>query len=241
MNTIPTIQRFGDHTVLLSWSQDISMDIYGCVSKWDRFLKTAFTEEILETTISYASIALYLNPDVDVSSFTEKLGSVQEIPSTGGLKTVERVLRVPVCYDKEFAPDLSIVAKKNKLTVKKVIQLHTEPVYTVFFNGFLPGFPYLFGLSKMLNTPRKSKPRGHVFAGSVAIGGNQTGIYPTSSPGGWNVIGRCPLKLFNVEMKPPSLLTAGTRVKFFEITQQEFKRISKELEEMVYIQQWEEL
>ena len=128
-------------------------------------------------------------------------------------KTKERLMEVPVCYGGEAGPDLARVAALAKLTPEEVIKRHSKAEYLVHLIGFAPGFPYLGGLPKELATPRHAKPRMIVPAGSVGIGGNQTGIYPTATPGGWNLIGRTPLRLFR---------PAGDRVKFHAITASEF-------------------
>lgn len=135
-----------------------------------------------------------------------------------------RAIIVPVCYGGEFGPELSVVATQAKLTEKAVVVLHTKPVYTVHAVGFMPGFPYLGGLNPKLHTPRLDQPRVIVAAGSVGIGGSQTGIYPFESPGGWNLIGRTPLKLFQAEEVEPSLFSVGDRVMFKAITMEEFEK-----------------
>jgi inhibitor of KinA len=129
---------------------------------------------------------------------------------------------IPVCYEKDFAPDLADVAKQSGIAAEEVIRLHASAEYRVGCIGFTPGFPYLLGLPSQLATPRRAVPRREVAAGSVAIGGAQTGIYPTASPGGWNVIGCTPLRLFDVTRPEPSLLRAGDVVRFRRITRAEF-------------------
>ena len=136
-----------------------------------------------------------------------------------------RTVEVPVCYEDDFGPDLAGVAKQAKLTPAEVIKRHGKPEYLVYLVGFAPGFPYLGGLPKELETPRHAKPRMAVPPGSVGIGGAQTGIYPFATPGGWNLIGRTPLKLFRPDEQPPVLLGAGDRVKFRAITREEFAQL----------------
>ena len=126
-------------------------------------------------------------------------------------------IEVPVIYGGEYGPDLGAVANYHDTCENTVIEQHCAPVYTVLFNGFLPGFPYLTGLPKSLHTPRRTSPRLSVVAGSIAIGGSQTGIYPINSPGGWQIIGRCKLgkqKLFSPDLSPPQLFAAGCRIRF---------------------------
>ena len=138
-----------------------------------------------------------------------------------------RAIEIPVCYEAEFAPDLDHVAQHAGLDRKEVVDLHCGPEYRVHCVGFTPGFPFLGGLSAKLATPRRSTPRKEIPAGSVAIGGAQTGVYPVKSPGGWNIIGRTPLRLFDPQKEPPALLGTGDRVRFRPITRDEFDRVDK--------------
>ena len=132
------------------------------------------------------------------------------------------LIEIPVCYDREFAFDLGDVARVGGLAEAEVIRRHSSAAYRVNCLGFIAGFPFLSGLPSELATPRRAVPRKEVPAGSVAIGGAQTGIYPRNSPGGWNVIGRTPLRLFDVQREPPTILQAGDRVRFREISREEF-------------------
>lgn len=133
-----------------------------------------------------------------------------------------RTIIIPVCYGGEFGPDLEYVAAEHGLTPDEVIAIHTSGDYLVHMIGFAPGFPYLGGLSDKIATPRRSTPRLRVEAGTVGIGGQQTGVYPVMTPGGWQCIGRTPLALFRPMEDPPSLLTAGDRVRFASISLQEY-------------------
>lgn len=133
-----------------------------------------------------------------------------------------RVVEIPVCYGGDFGPDLEEVARHAGLGPDDVVRLHAGANYDVYAVGFAPGFPYLGGLPERLHTPRRATPRVHVPAGSVGIGGAQTGVYPLSTPGGWQLIGRTPRSLFNVRNVPPALLRVGERVRFRSITTEEF-------------------
>jgi len=148
---------------------------------------------------------------------------VESVPSTlrrSGL------IEIPVCYDREFAPDLATVAQHSSLTEEQVIATHAEGDYFVYFLGFSPGFAYLGGLDSQLHVPRLVSPRKQVIAGSVGIGGAQTGIYPNASPGGWQLIGRTPLRMFDAATSPPSLLQPGHGVRFRRIDRGEFDRLA---------------
>ena len=126
------------------------------------------------------------------------------------------MIEIPVCYDREFALDLDDVARVAGLDEAEVIRRHSSAAYRVNCVGFIAGFPFMSGLPSELATPRRAAPRKEVPAGSVAIGGAQTGVYPRNSPGGWNVIGRTPLRLFDVQRDPPTILQAGDRCAFPE-------------------------
>ena len=139
-------------------------------------------------------------------------------------KTVE----IPVCYGGDYGEDLGELALAHELAPARLIELHTAPTYFVGMLGFAPGFPYLAGLDERLITPRRATPRARVPAGSVAIGGEHTGIYPLESPGGWHLLGRTPLTLFRVQRDPPSLLQAGDRVRLVPIDPEEFERRLRE-------------
>jgi inhibitor of KinA len=134
-----------------------------------------------------------------------------------------RLIEIPVCYDAEFAVDIARVAEHAKISTSEVVDLHSAAEYRVSCIGFVPGFPFLTGLAKRLATPRRAVPRKEIPPGSVGIGGAQTGVYPIRSPGGWNLIGRTPLKLFDPTKEPPALLRAGDRVRFRAITRDEFE------------------
>jgi KipI family sensor histidine kinase inhibitor len=134
--------------------------------------------------------------------------------STQASNNDTRVVEMPVCYGGEFGPDLASVAEHANLTPNQVVELHASASYLVYFLGFSPGFPYLGGLPEKLTTPRLPAPRKRVAAGSVAIGGSQAGIYPIDSPGGWRIIGRTSLRLFDAEARPPALLRAGDNIRF---------------------------
>ncbi|MNQ86793.1 Kinase A inhibitor [compost metagenome] len=132
------------------------------------------------------------------------------------------IIQIPVCYESAYAPDLGEVAAYHQVDEDEIVKWHTSRVYLVYMIGFAPGFPYLGGLDERLVTPRKSVPRTVIPVGSVGIGGAQTGVYPFETPGGWQLIGRTPVRMFRPEAIPPSLLQAGDQVKFEPITSEQF-------------------
>jgi inhibitor of KinA len=150
-----------------------------------------------------------------------------ELPEAG---TVD----VPVLYGGEYGPDIQDVADMGYLSQDDVVTIHSSALYRVYMLGFTPGFCYLGGMDKRIATPRRQSPRMKIPAGSVGIAGNQTGIYPVESPGGWNLIGRTPLQLFNPFMKPEFLFSAGDSIRFVPVTEDEFNTIREKVENGLY-------
>ncbi|PYM00511.1 MAG: hypothetical protein DMF19_09355 [Verrucomicrobia bacterium] len=182
---------------------------------------------VIDVTSAYESVALFFEPGRIEGDVEEKIRAlVAQAGVRGGRKA--RRIEIPVCYDDEFALDLARVASQTFLTGDAIIALHSSSEYTVACVGFVPGFPFLAGLSEKLRVPRLESPRTKVPAGSVAIANAQAGIYPFESPGGWNVIGRTPLHLFDANAQSPALLQPGDRVRFRRITRQEFETSFKE-------------
>jgi len=134
-----------------------------------------------------------------------------------------REIEIPICYGGRFGPDLDRVAQHNGLSTAEVVQIHSAGTYIVYMMGFAPGFPYLSGMDPRIALPRRATPRLKTPAGSVGIAGGQTGIYPLETPGGWNLIGRTPLAMFIPDRHPPSLLQAGDRIRFYPISEAEYR------------------
>ena len=141
----------------------------------------------------------------------------------------EHIVEIPVCYGNEYGPDIEHVAEANKMSVNEVIDIHSKGKYLVYMIGFAPGFPYLGGMSEKIATPRRNTPRTVVPKGSVGIAGMQTGVYPIETPGGWQIIGRTPLKLFDAESKEKTLLKCGDIIKFYPISCDEYLKIKEKL------------
>jgi len=150
--------------------------------------------------------------------------TVEQLASSDGpaIDTSRDPVTIPVCYEVEFGPDLRDVAQHAGLSAEEVVRLHSSPTYLVYFLGFSPGFVYLGGLPEILHTPRLATPRPSIGGGSVGIAGHQTGIYPADSPGGWKLIGRTPLRMFDPGATPPTRLQPGDRMKFSPIDRATF-------------------
>jgi KipI family sensor histidine kinase inhibitor len=149
----------------------------------------------------------------DIENWVKMAIPISKRFSLGKTKTIE----VPVLYGGEYGPDLEEVARLHSINGEEVVRLHSCETYTVYFIGFLPGFPYLGPLDTNLDTPRWESPRLEIKAGSVGIAGRQTGIYPLDSPGGWRIIGRTPLKLFDPGANPPARFSPGDKVRFIPL------------------------
>ena len=201
-----------------------------------QLLQSAAIPGVIELAPAYTSVAVFFDP-----VFVLKLSATAErifdelakrirsaiTPASRRRRRVAasrpRLIEIPVCYDSEFGLDLDRVAEHTKLSEGEIVDLHSTREYRVACIGFVPGFTFLAGLPKNLATPRRDVPRKEIPAGSVGIGGTQTGIYPLRSPGGWNLIGRTPLKLFDPLENPPTLLRPGDRVRFHKISREEFE------------------
>ena len=173
----------------------------------------------------YATLLVQYDPlRTDAVALTETLRSLsqEKRSSTSG----SRLIEIPVCYGGAYGPDLPYVSAYSAMTAEEVIRLHSGREYRIFMLGFLPGFPYLGGLDERLHIPRLETPRVRIPAGSVGIGGSQTGIYPLDSPGGWRLIGRTPMRLFAPDGKVP--FRAGDRIRFRPITPEEFEKTEGE-------------
>lgn len=231
--TKPNILPVGDSALLLEFGQVIDPEIQARVSALDKILELFPHPAISEWVPTYRSLLVHYDPlQIAYDDLVAWLQSwLQQSVSQQGVN--RRQVTIPVLYGGEGGADLETVATHNNLTPEAVIKLHQEPSYLVYMLGFLPGFPYLGGLDQRLVTPRLSTPRTHVPAGSVGIADRQTGIYPLTSPGGWQLIGRTPLKLYDPSRQQPFLLATGDELRFQAITQEEFDRIAASRNDVV--------
>ncbi|MEX2350104.1 MAG: 5-oxoprolinase subunit PxpB [Flavobacteriaceae bacterium] len=228
MKLKPTIKPFGEKALLLEWEEVISEKMHHHIMGVIDLIWHALGEEVLEIVPAFHSLTVFIKPHTDVSTFTNKIKKV--IDSKREKSPSKKILiTIPVCYEAPFSMDIEELAHKKNISVSEVIRLHTEPIYFVHFLGFFPGFPYLGGLSERLYFPRKIEPRTFISKGSVGIGGNQTGIYTTNSPGGWNIIGKSPLTFFDSTKNSPALLRAGSYIKFEKIGQEQFREIESQI------------
>jgi KipI family sensor histidine kinase inhibitor len=206
-----TIQPASDRSLLVSFGDEISIEAHHQVARLTHALEGQ--RAVLNLHPAFASVLIDFDPRFHSHADIEALVR-QRIQTATGEAREPRVVEIPVCYGGEFGPDLEYVARHAGLAPERVVELHAAADYLVYFVGFSTCFPYLGGLPPELATPRLSAPRKNVPAGSVAIGGSQAGIYPLASPGGWRIVGRTPLALFDPQSSPPPLLRMGDRVRF---------------------------
>ena len=215
----PIFTPAGDNAFFVSFGDEISDLHQTQVQALFEALKNR--ENIISVQPSYS--ALTVTFDLARTTHEEVTKSVLKLVSHATPKMNVRRIVVPVMYGGEFGPDLEDVALETHMSPEQVIALHTQCVYKVNFLGFMPGFPYLSGLPVELKVSRLATPRTKVPAGSIGLAGSQTGIYPLETPGGWRIIGRTPLKLFDPEKSEPSLLKIGDEIQFQKISAHEFK------------------
>lgn len=219
---MPHIEPLGDSALLLRFGDGVDAAINQRVHACAAALHAWAPAWLLDVTPAHASLAVHI--DTNTLGGTDPLDTVHaELASwlaetrTNSIEIRERFVEIPVLYGGDSGPDLEILATLAGMNPAEVVTRHTAAICTVAMLGFAPGFPYLLGLDPALAMPRRANPRARVEAGSVGIGGAQTGIYPAAGPGGWRIIGRTPLRLFDAARDPPSLLQAGDRVRFVAI------------------------
>ena len=213
----------GDRGLLLEFGDEISPEVNEKVRRMALAIQEEGTEGIIETVPTYRSLLIIYNPLIlSIEELKDRLGEIEE-----GLQKTPfpepKLTRIPVIYGGPYGPDLDDVARYHRITPEEVSRLHCSKPYLIYMIGFMPGFPYMGELPEELVTPRLKTPRLSVPAGSVAIAQRQTGIYSMESPGGWQILGRTPVRLFDPEKEPPTLLQMGDRVQFFQISEKEFE------------------
>lgn len=227
----PTVFYCNEMTLRFSFAEEISPWNLNCVKQFDMFLKDCFQGYFIETVPSYHTITVYFPKKMNLPLEELRAWWLDwQSTETRLQDTTSKILKLPVCYDVEFALDIERIMEFTQLTYDEVVKLHSEKIYDVYLMGFLPGFPYLGVLNEALHVPRLKEPRKYVAAGTVGIGGEQTGVYPIDSPGGWNIIGKTPLALFHPTQSPNFLLTPHCKIQIERITKQEYERfLRKEL------------
>jgi inhibitor of KinA len=224
----------GSIAVLIEWPKKINTAILLNIRLFSSKIESDMGEFILETVPAYNSLTVFF--DTGKIKYSTMVKNIKEIYKVKHQKllTAYKLWEIPVCYEDEFGIDLELMVKSNKISKEKIIQMHSSTIYDVYFIGFLPGFLYLGGLKKKLHLSRKTKPRLKIDKGDVGIAGNQTGIYPRVSPGGWNIIGNSPLNFFDANQHPPCFVVAGDKIKFVSINKNDHKEIAKKVKLGIY-------
>lgn len=219
----------GDHAITVTFGNSIDDTTHRRVRAASARLDDRRPAGVVDLAPAFTSIAVHYDPARVApghgSPYERLVAALERLLDDLRVEAlpVPREVEIPVCYGAEFGPDLGDVADAHHMSAEAVVRLHSSGAYLVYMVGFMPGFAYLGGLADAIATPRRSTPRKTVPAGSVGIGGRQTGVYPLDSPGGWNLIGRTPLKIFDIAREPATLLAAGDRVRFRAITDAEFR------------------
>jgi len=239
------IEPLGDSALLIRLGDNIDARTNSLALALAEALREAKLPGVRDVAPAYASVGVRFEPEAAAGSgigsssneflaqrIHELVGALlrNTLPRSsdavgedqGGDRPTGDLIEIPVCYGGDFGPDLDALAVHTKLDTQEVVARHVRVEYRVAMLGFMPGFPYLLGLDEALHAPRRASPRTRVPAGSVAIGGAQTGIYPRELPGGWQLIGRTPLTLFDAARAQPALLRPGQRVRFRAIEAGEF-------------------
>ncbi len=226
MHIFPAFEFYacGDHAYTLDAGQQINVDVNRCIIRLFQQIQQQKPSYILDIIPAYSSITIVYNPlsftgsDINPETIIHQCftDAIQQTENTTIPKS-STIIRIPVCYHPTLAPDLESLCHQQQIDIDTLITLHTQKTYRVFMNGFLPGFAYMGTVDGRIATPRHASPRKQVPAGSVGIAGHQTGIYPFESPGGWQLIGRTSVSLFNPHSDNPCLLKPGDEVQFYSI------------------------
>ena len=218
----------GDTSLTVEFGNEISEEINAQIRAFNIALDQSGIKGIVETVPTYRSLMVHYDPGViaygplvkKLKGLLGQLDHIQIPPSD--------VLEIPVLYGGEEGPDLAFVAEHNGKTPEEVIKIHTSTEYLIYMLGFTPGFTYLGGMSDEIATPRLKTPRVKIPAGSVGIAGAQTGVYPIDSPGGWQLIGRTPVRMYDPDRAEPILPQAGQYIKFYAIDKADYDKIAAE-------------
>ncbi len=213
----PLFLPAGDQALVVELGDTINRDINRRVRDLTLATEKSNVPGVLEIVPTYRSLLVYYDPLA--ISFSDLASRIEQAENEMDEQALEspRIVRIPTLYGGEYGPDLEFVAEHAGLTIDEVVNIHSGTDYLVYMMGFSPGFPYLGGLSERLVTPRLKTPRVEIPAGSVGIAESQTGIYPVASPGGWQLIGRTPLKLFDAAREPPALINPSDYLRFVSI------------------------
>lgn len=224
----------GDSAVTVQFKNEISREVNAYVTSLCTEIEQAGIKGVTEYIPTFCSVSvLYDCTEISAKKLKNTLAKILKNIKVASSRKA-RLFEIPVCYDDCFALDMDIVCEHSHLTRQEVIERHSGRDYLIYMLGFLPGFAYLGGMDESLATPRLDSPRSEIFEGAVGIGGEQTGIYPVASPGGWQLIGKTPLKVYDKERENPILYSAGDYIRFVPVDLDEFKRIEQQVQSGEY-------
>ncbi len=226
-----TIQTYGSSAIIVSLEEKIDIAVNEQVHLLDELLTQSRPAGVLYTIPAYHTLTIVFDPElIIIQDLEAKIRSFESQLINNSSKNKQRSIELPVCYDPTLALDISYVMEQQKLSWQEIVNLHTQKAYRVFMLGFIPGFAFMGKINPYLEIARKQEPRLKVPKGSVGLAGLQTGIYPDEVPGGWQIIGRTPIPLFQTKNEDPFLLKAGDDVRFYAIDLDTFNKIEADLE-----------
>lgn len=224
----------GDTSIVMEFGNSISPEINSKIRNMVNAIDESNLVGIIEIIPTYRSILIIYDPLLII--YPDLINELKKMEASMGQGHSDsaRIVELPTVYGGEYGPDIEFVASHNNLTVEEVIEIHTSTDYLLYMLGFTPGFGYLGGMSEKIETPRLETPRTKIPAGSTGVAGKQTGIYPIDSPGGWQLIGRTPVKLYQPLADPPVLLRAGDYVRFVAVNEKEYLEIQDSINKGEY-------
>ena len=224
----------GDASLLIEFGEEISPEINAKITVTVQLMKEQHIEGVVDIIPAFCSLLINYDPRVlSYDDISKRMKRLLKMDIKAG-ESRRRVFEIPVCYGGQYGPDLANIAEHAGLTEEEVIKIHSSRDYLIYMLGFLPGFCYLGGLDERIHTPRLANPRLKINAGSVGIGGSQTGIYPLDSPGGWQLMGMTPVKTYDPDREVPILLSAGDYIRFIPVDEEEYLRIKELVERDEY-------
>ena len=224
----------GDSALLIEFEQRIAPEINGQITAFVHLLREQHIKGVTDLIPAFASLLINYDPRVigyrDLKARVEELLKIEVKEEV----TAARIVEIPVCYGGKYGPDIAAIAENAGLSEQEVIDIHSSRDYRIYMLGFLPGFVYLGGLDERIHTPRLADPRIRIPAGSVGIAASQTGIYPLSSPGGWQLLGMTPVRTYDPDRETPILVEAGDYIRFVPVSEEKFLEIKRQVDEGAY-------
>lgn len=231
----PKFLSSGESCLVVEFADEVNMGANASVQALRHLVNAHFSGRVVRECVpTYRSLSINFDPLL--IEWDVLIGRVKELllQSCADVLSVREVVEMPVCYGGEYGPDIESVAAYTKLSVEEVVKRHTSRPYYCYMLGFTPGYPYLGGMDESLSVPRLPSPRTHIPMGTVAIAGTQTGVYPIASPGGWQLLGRTPLRLFDPKANPVTLIQAGEWVRFAPVSEEEYHSIEIQVNQGTY-------